>query len=97
MKAQRAVQSLKNQPEVTLDAMMSILRTYIQEVYQIRAPHLTTEEFLQEMISHPLFVGKKGQMLAQFLRECDVLRFGGIPVPPAQAAQELRQLQKLLN
>lgn len=95
-KAARAMKNAQNSPSASLGDLMSILRSYIEEAYQIRASHMTTEEFLQQMVLHPVFAGEKGQMLAQFLRECDV-RFRPQASSREQVSQALQQLQAFLN
>ncbi|MBO4513747.1 MAG: hypothetical protein J5746_13385 [Victivallales bacterium] len=52
-----------------------ILRTYIEGRFQIRAPELTTEEFLEKARSASNEVAKYRPQLEQFLTHCDLVRF----------------------
>ena len=52
-----------------------ILRTYIEDRFQIRAPELTTEEFLDKLRKEDSAVASYREQLEQFLRHCDLVRF----------------------
>lgn len=59
--------------------LSAILRLYIEERFQIRAPELTTAEFLQEI------AGGRGDLLAsqrpglqRFLEHCDLVKFAEV-------------------
>ena len=61
-----------------------VVRRYVQRRYGIRAPHLTTEEFLREL-------GSSGRTdrakLAEFLENADLVKFAGIEATPEMADQ----------
>ena len=52
-----------------------ILRHYIEDRFQIRAPEQTTEEFLAETRSTDHLSGTQAQMLHKFLSHCDQVKF----------------------
>lgn len=54
-----------------------VVRRYIQRKYGIRAPHLTTEEFLRE--------AKPSDELRKFLEAADLVKFAGIEATPEMA------------
>ena len=55
--------------------MSSAIRSYLEERFDLRAPERTTEEFLDELQgSHHLNEEQK-QSLANFLTECDMVKF----------------------
>ena len=54
-----------------------VVRRYIQRKYGIRAPHLTTEEFLRE--AKPL------DELRRFLESADMVKFAGVEATPEMA------------
>jgi hypothetical protein len=57
--------------------LSSIVRSYLERRYDIRAPELTTEEFLQEA-SHALALTTEHRsLLSQFLERCDRVKFAG--------------------
>jgi hypothetical protein len=59
-------------------AVSSIVREYIENAFGIIATHLTTHEFLSELLqsSHDS-VAKNRPLLADFLESCDLAKFGG--------------------
>lgn len=52
-----------------------VLRTYIEDRFEIRAPELTTEEFLAILRQDPKFTYEQREMLRSFLMECDMIKF----------------------
>lgn len=54
-----------------------VVRRYIQRKYGIRAPHLTTEEFLRE--------AKPSDELRRFLESADMVKFAGVEATPDMA------------
>lgn len=52
-----------------------ILRVYIEERFEIRAPELTTEEFLALLRQDPQFTYEQKEVLRSFLNECDMIKF----------------------
>jgi hypothetical protein len=59
---------------VTLSA---IVRRYLELRYEIRAPELTTEEFLLVATARPELHGEHRQLLTSFLERCDRVKFAG--------------------
>jgi hypothetical protein len=54
-----------------------VVRRYIQRKYGIRAPHMTTEEFLRE--------AKPSDELRRFLESADMVKFAGVEATPEMA------------
>jgi hypothetical protein len=56
----------------------SIVRDYIETRFQVRATHLTTDEFLREHLeaSQSLLAAHR-DLLGEFLQSCDLAKFGG--------------------
>jgi hypothetical protein len=52
-----------------------IVRVYIQERFGLRAPHRSTEEFLQEARNSLLLTEENRESLANFLVKCDLVKF----------------------
>lgn len=57
--------------------LSSIVRTYLEKRYEIRAPELTTEEFLQVATARPELREEHRMLLTQFLERCDRVKFAG--------------------
>ena len=59
-----------------------VVRRYVQRKYGIKAPHLTTEEFLEEFREE----GRgKGEELRKFLESADMVKFAGVEATPEMA------------
>ena len=61
-----------------------VVRRYVQRKYGIRAPHLTTEEFLRECGAEPGRAGDTAS-LAKFLESADMVKFAGVEATPEMA------------
>ena len=59
-----------------------VVRRYVQRKYGIKAPHLTTEEFLKEFREEGR--GKKEE-LRKFLESADMVKFAGVEATPEMA------------
>jgi hypothetical protein len=57
--------------------LSSIVRTYLEKRYEIRAPELTTEEFLLVATARPELREDHRVLLTQFLERCDRVKFAG--------------------
>ncbi len=61
-----------------------VVRRYVQRKYGIKAPNLTTEEFLREAVSSGALAASR-EHLAQFLESADMVKFAGIEATPEMA------------
>jgi hypothetical protein len=57
--------------------LSSIVRSYLEHRYDIRAPELTTEEFLGAASRSPELTEAHRTQLSQFLERCDRVKFAG--------------------
>jgi hypothetical protein len=57
--------------------LSAIVRSYLERRYEIRAPELTTEEFLLVASRAPELTGAHRTQLSQFLERCDRVKFAG--------------------
>ena len=58
-----------------------VVRRYVQRKYGIKAPHLTTEEFFEEIGAR----GMKNEDLRRFLESADLVKFAGVQATPEMA------------
>ena len=58
-----------------------VVRRYVQRKYGIKAPHLTTEEFFEEIGAR----GMKSENLRKFLESADLVKFAGVQATPEMA------------
>lgn len=77
----RALESRGAPDATTADSwfveLSSIVRTYLEKRYEIRAPELTTEEFLLVATSRRELDDAHRVLLSQFLERCDRVKFAG--------------------
>jgi hypothetical protein len=60
-------------------AISDIVRRYIEDEFKVTATHLTTEEFLHDLLeSSNASLAAHRNLLAQFLHQCDVAKFAGV-------------------
>ncbi len=65
----------KNQAKEFYSKLSEILREFIEAEFNLRAPELTTEEFLPHLKRHPLFNAEEQLLLQRFLEYCDLIKF----------------------
>lgn len=58
-------------------SLSAIVRRYLEQRYEIRAPELTTEEFLQVATARPELSAEHRGLLRSFLERCDRVKFAG--------------------
>ena len=86
---QRAL-GLIHEAEQFCTEVSQIIRVYLEERFNLHAPDRTTEEFLFELQSSQRLVCEHKQLLADFLGECDMVKFAKVEPPE----QELRNLHE---
>ena len=60
-------------------AISDIVRTYIEQRFDITATHQTTEEFLRDLLESPhSLLSRHRSLLSEFLHECDLVKFAGV-------------------
>ncbi|MFV2065331.1 MAG: hypothetical protein ACC645_00015 [Pirellulales bacterium] len=57
--------------------LSSIVRRYLEDRFDLRAPELTTEEFLEGVQYTPDLSGDHPSLLREFLRQADLVKFAG--------------------
>jgi len=63
-----------------------VVRRYVQRKYGIKAPHLTTEEFLREFREQGAGNGEQvREELRKFLESADMVKFAGVEATPEMA------------
>lgn len=58
--------------------LSNTVREYLEGRYEIRAPELTTEEFLQSVSQSGVLTAAHRELLASFLARCDEVKFAGL-------------------
>ncbi len=75
------------------DRISGILRHYIEDRFDLRAPERTTEEFLAELRSADTLSPSHKEMLGEFLMHCDLVKFAKHE-PAAEQIQQTFDLVK---
>lgn len=71
----RTAGELMSDPYAFCSLVSNVLRTYIEERFNLHAPERTTEEFLEEMRATAHFNLEQKQLLEEFLTRCDLVKF----------------------
>ena len=64
-----------------------VVRRYVQRQHNVRAPNLTTEEFFDVTRNAPTFPKSTLDLLIDFLRKADMVKFAGVEATPEIAAE----------
>ena len=73
--------------------LSDIIRRYMEDRFQIRAPEMTTEEFLNYLRNAPALNVQQGGVLADFLSSCDMVKFAKY-LPRVEEARKNTQLAR---
>jgi hypothetical protein len=72
-------------------AISDIVRTYIEQRFDVTATHQTTEEFLRDLLESPnAQLARHRSLLSGFLHECDLVKFAGMSLT-LQSMESLEQ------
>lgn len=75
--------------------LSDIVRQYMEDRFRIRAPEMTTEEFLAHLKGSPTLSAQQGSVLAEFLSSCDMVKFAKY-LPRVEEARKNTQLARRL-
>ena len=62
-----------------------VVRRYVERRHAVKAPNLTTEEFLRAAEGNPAFTREAVAELKQFLESADMVKFAGVQATPEMA------------
>jgi hypothetical protein len=71
----RNASELMSDPYAFCSLVSNVLRAYIEERFELRAPERTTEEFLEELRATTAFHVEHKRLLEDFLTRCDLVKF----------------------
>jgi hypothetical protein len=74
-----------------------VVRRYIQRRHAVRAPNLTTDEFLRAAAANPAFTREALEGLRQFLESADMVKFAGVEATPDMADSATDRARAYLN
>ena len=74
-----------------------VVRRYIQRRHDVRAPNLTTDEFLRTAAENPAFTREALEGLRQFLESADMVKFAGVEATADMADSATDKARDYLN
>lgn len=74
-----------------------VVRRYIERRHEVRAPNLTTDEFLRAAESSPAFTREAIAELREFLQSADMVKFAGVEATPEMADAATSQAKVYLK
>ena len=77
--------------------LSDIVRHYLEDRYGVRAPELTTEEFLQEARRSGELSGAHRDLLSRFLEQCDQVKFAAYHPEQAESKEALATSRRFLD
>ena len=85
----------ESQFKVYYSQLSGIIRQYFENQFKVRAPEMTTEEFLWSLERSHHLTADQNDTLKQFLDSCDIVKFAKF-VPRMEEGKESFQLAKKL-
>lgn len=87
--------------QVTAEAFFveisSVIRRYLEDRYELRAPELTTDEFLQLASQEKVLSQAQQSMLSEFLTQADVVKFAGVEATEHDVQRSTQLAQNFLE
>jgi hypothetical protein len=77
--------------------LSALIRRYLEDRFELRAPELTTEEFLQAASASPDLDEAHQAFLRSFLRRADEVKFGRLIPPPEDIEAALSSASRFLD
>ena len=77
--------------------LSDIVRRYIEDRYGVRAPELTTEEFLREARQQLRLQSGHRELLETFLSTCDQVKFAGYRPGESESRQALQAARRFVD
>lgn len=77
--------------------LSAIIRRYLEDRFELRAPELTTEEFLEVASDSPELTGDHQRMLREFLRKADLVKFAGLQPTPDDVEASVTSAKRFLE
>ncbi|MFC1757580.1 hypothetical protein ACFL2H_02280 [Planctomycetota bacterium] len=77
--------------------LSGIVRQYLEDRFELRAPELTTEEFLDKVTESPDLNREHQQLLRDFLRQADLVKFAGIASDESTIRASIDAANRFIN
>jgi len=77
--------------------LSGIIRRYIENRFSIRAPEMTTEEFLTSIRDSGILTGLHKNLVKRFLELCDIVKFAKYGPTPKEIDKSFEAAKKLID
>ena len=77
--------------------LSGIVRRYLEDRFELRAPELTTEEFLASVGESPDLTRDHQALLREFLRQADLVKFAGVQPSHEDIEQSIDAARRFLD
>jgi len=77
--------------------LSDIVRRYFERRFQIKAPEMTTEEFLRSLEGSQDLTIDQNDVLKNFLNSCDIVKFAKYVPPVEEAKESITLAQQLIE
>jgi len=77
--------------------LSAVVRRYLEDRYEIRAPESTTEEFLERASHAPALAREHRELLLSFLRRADLVKFARSVPGDLEIAESVRSAERFLE
>lgn len=77
--------------------LSDIIRRYLEERFSLKAPEMTTEEFLDSLKSSSVLTQEQKKMLKDFLETCDMVKFAKYQPGMAEAQASFDLIKTLIS
>ncbi len=77
--------------------LSQIVRQYLEDRFDLRAPELTTEEFLETVSDSGELTGEHQSLLQQFLKQADLVKFAGLQPNPSEIERAVAHAENFLE
>ncbi|NUQ62557.1 MAG: DUF4381 family protein [Pirellulales bacterium] len=77
--------------------LSGIVRWYLEDRFELRAPELTTEEFLASLGESPDLLRNHQALLREFLRQADLVKFAGVQPSREDIAESINAARRFLD
>ena len=78
-------------------SISGIVRRYLEDRFNLRSPELTTEEFLAIASRSPDLSAQLRDLLGDFLKQADLVKFAGVVPGPEQIDESVTAAQRFLE
>jgi hypothetical protein len=77
--------------------LSGVIRRYLEDRFGLRSPELTTEEFLEELAASPDLLRTHQQLLRDFLKRADLVKFAHLVPTPGDVEESLDAARRFLE